>query len=81
MSKIQRLVSIPFPFSPTIGCGIPESAFELEIDRPHDSGVEIGGDALILKYSEIKSVADMAIHDGDEGAASGLAADFCVVGK
>lgn len=70
----------PLPLTPTIGHSCVGRSFVGEVDRPHDTPIEVRSDGLILKHCEVSPVeACVAIHAGTKHTFGLVAADDTVV--
>jgi hypothetical protein len=73
------LFSEPLPFTPSVGdCGVVGPVVG-QIDRPHDSGIVIGGNGLIFEGGEVSPAAAVAVHGGTEGASVLIIANNAII--
>ena len=62
-SLVQGFISEPLPFAPSICDSGVISSSVVQVDWPHDSGLEVVSFALVLNHSEvIAACAHMGVH-------------------
>jgi hypothetical protein len=80
-SHIQRFTSIPLPLFPSIGLRGPIASVKPQINRPHDSLIEIGRDTFIFQDSKIFIGAIMSIDGRYFGTTRCVVTDPAVICK
>lgn len=79
-SLVLGFFAQPLPLSPTIGHSCVARSFVGEVDRPHDTLIEVRSNRLILKHCEVSPIETVvAIHAGTEHTFSLFAADDAIV--
>lgn len=77
---VTGLFAQPIPLSPSVCDSCITSTLVGKIDRPHDSGLKVSSNVLILEHAEVQAVlTHVGVHRGGESAAL-VGSDHAVVG-